>query len=81
VPVRISALSHVAQHLAFGREQTPERAVAQAAPRTTGHRRQHVQVVHQGPALVLGDRGHGVPGFEKQQRRRQDALADRGQVG
>jgi hypothetical protein len=34
-----------------------------------------------GPALVLWGRCHGVPGFQKEQRRRQDALADRGQVG
>jgi hypothetical protein len=70
-----------AHFLAFGREQAPEHAVAQAPPRAAGHRGQHVQVVHQRSALVVRDRHNGVPGFQEEQRRRQDALADRGQVG
>jgi hypothetical protein len=70
-----------AHFLAFGREQAPEHALAQAPTRTASHRGEHVQVVHQCSALVLWDRRHRVPGFQKEQRRRQDALADCGQVG
>ena len=56
--------------LPFGRQQAPEHALAQAPARAAGDRGQHVQVVHQEPALVLGDRAEGLAGFQKQQRAR-----------
>jgi hypothetical protein len=70
-----------AHFLVFRREQASECPVAQASTRPAGHGGEHVEVVHQGAALVLGDRPDGLPGLQEEQRRREDALADGGQVG
>jgi hypothetical protein len=62
--------------LAFGRQQAPEDALAQAAARAARDRGHHVQVVQQQAALVLGAWADRVAGFEKQQWRGEHALAD-----
>jgi hypothetical protein len=60
-------------------EQPPEHPCRRRR-RAAGHRGEHVQVVHQQPAFILGDGTEGVAGLQQEQRGREHALADGGQA-